>query len=313
MAKQSSYVLADANREDLSDMIFNVDPSEVPILSAMKKKKASNTNHEWTEDALAAPSATNAAVEGADMGTPADDGTTRLGNYTQILTKDAIVTGTQEFGVNRVGSGKEMARQMVKKMKEIKTDWEMSAIGANNAKAAGNASTAREMGSVQTYLITNTLAGVGGSDGAGNGAAARTDGTQRDLTETILTAGLQLCFDSGANPKLAVCGSHVKGVISTFTGGGTRYVDTDNKKLVNSIDVYVGDFHTLKVVPSRHVRARDLLLIDPEYIACADLRAASASKIAPTGDAVKRQIVWESTLEVCTEKAHAGIYDLSTS
>lgn len=313
MAKQSSYVLADANREDLSDMIFNVDPSEVPILSAMKKKKATNTNHEWNEDALTAPSATNAAVEGADMGTPADDGTTRLGNYTQILTKDAIVTGTQEFGVNRVGSGKEMARQMVKKMKEIKTDWEMSAIGANNAKAAGSASVAREMGSIQTYLITNPIAGVGGSDGAGNGAAARTDGTQRALTEALLTTELQACFDSGANPKLAVCGSHVKGVISTFTGGGTRYVDTDNKKLINSIDVYVGDFHTLKVVPSRHVRARDLLLLDPEYMACADLRAASASKIAPTGDAVKRQIVWESTLEVCTEKAHGAVYDLSTS
>lgn len=313
MAKQSSYVLADANREDLSDMIFNVDPSEVPILSAMKKKKATNTNHEWNQDSLASPSAANAAVEGADMGTPDDDGTTRLGNYTQILTKDAIVTGTQEFGVNRVGSGKEMARQMVKKMKEIKTDWEMSAIGANNAKVAGNASTAREMGSIQTYLTSNTSFGAApGADGAGNGVV-RVDGVQRALTEAILTAALQTCFDNGANPKLAVCGSHVKGVISTFTGGGTRYVDTDNKKLVNSIDVYVGDFHTLKVVPSRHVRARDLLLLDPEYLACADLRAASASKIAPTGDAVKRQIVWESTLEVCTEKAHGAVYDLSTS
>lgn len=312
MAAQSSYVLANANREDLSDMIFDVSPSETPILSAIKKGKATNTNHEWNVDALAAPSATNAAVEGADMGTPADDSTTRLGNYTQILTKDAVVTGTQEDGMNRVGRGKEMARQIVKKMKEIKTDFEMSAVGTNTSKAAGNATTARTMGSIQGYLKTNLDEGTGATTSTGNGSA-RTDGTQRALTEAMLTSALQLCFDNGGNPKMACCGSHVKGVISGFTGGGTRYVDVEDKKLVNSIDVYVGDFHTLKVVPSRHVRARDLLLIDPEYLAVADLRSLSANPIAKTGDAIKRQLVWETTLEVCNEKAHGAVYDLSTA
>lgn len=32
-------------REDLSDIIFNIDPVETPVVSAMTKVKASNTLH----------------------------------------------------------------------------------------------------------------------------------------------------------------------------------------------------------------------------------------------------------------------------
>ena len=34
------------NREDLYDKIYNVDPDEVPFLSAMPKVRASNVYHE---------------------------------------------------------------------------------------------------------------------------------------------------------------------------------------------------------------------------------------------------------------------------
>ena len=86
-----------------------------------------------------------------------------------------------------------------------------------------------------------------------------TAGTARDLTEALLTAVLSTCFTNGADPKILSVSPTNKGVVSTFTGGGTRYVDTDDKKLVNSIDVYVGDFHTLKVVPSRQM-ANEIVL-----------------------------------------------------
>ena len=312
MTAQSTYVMV-GNREDLTDMIWMVSPSDTPLLSAIKKVKASNTKHEWQTDSLAAPSASNATVEGADMGTPADDPTVRVDNYTQILTKDAKVTGTQESGMVHAGMKRAMADQIAKKMKEIKTDWEMSAFGAKNAKAAGNASTAREMADIITYLKTNTSRGSGGADPTGDGSDIPTDGTQRVFTEAMLTAVLQSCFDEGGDPTLIALGSFNKGKLSGFTGGQTRYADTSNKQLVSSIDVYIGDFHTLKAVPSRHVRARDALVIDPGYLAVADLRGLHSINIAQTGDSIKKQLVWETTLEVCNEAAHGTVADLTTS
>ena len=38
--------LAIGNREDLEDVIYNVAPSETPILSAIDTSKATNTLHE---------------------------------------------------------------------------------------------------------------------------------------------------------------------------------------------------------------------------------------------------------------------------
>ena len=78
------------NREDLSDMIFDISPDETPILSAIKKKKAKSVTHEWQTDSLAA-AAVNAAIEGDDD-TAADSlgATTRLANTTQILKKKIV-------------------------------------------------------------------------------------------------------------------------------------------------------------------------------------------------------------------------------
>ena len=117
------------NREDLSDMIFDVSPSETPFLSAIKRNKATGVNHEWQTDALEAPSATNAHIEGDDATATAPAPSVRLGNNTQILKKHAVVTGTQEDGVNPAGRNKEMAYQLARRMKAVKTDLEASMIG----------------------------------------------------------------------------------------------------------------------------------------------------------------------------------------
>lgn len=320
MAAQSSYVMV-GNREDLADVIYDVSPSDTPVLSAIKKTKAENTKHEYQTDSLAAPSASNAAVEGADAGTPADDPTIRMHNYTQILTKVAKVTGTQEKGMDHAGVRSEMARQMEKKMKEIKTDWEMSAFGANNAYVVGNASTAREMASIQTYLTSNTsLDATSGADavGAGTstaGSAARTDSSgTRALTDTILKPVMQDLFDnSGKKSRLLVVDSFNKGKVDDFTGGGTHWIDKDDKKVVDAVDIYITSFGTLNVITSRHVRARDALILDPEYLACADLRGLNSFDLAKVGDSFRKQMVWESTVEVCNEAAHGGVFDLTTS
>lgn len=300
------------NREDLGDVIFDVSPEETPFLSAIKRNKAKNVNHEWQTDALTAASATNAHVEGDDATPTAPAATTRLGNYTQILKKHAVVTGTQQDGMNPAGRKKEMAYQLARRMKEIKRDLESSMIGGaaiGVAKVAGNDTTARKMGSIYTYLTSNVSLGTNGVVAAGTGADVMTAGTDRDLTEALLTAVLSSCYTNGGDPKLMFLSATNKAVVSTFTGGGTRYVDTDDKKLVNSIDVYVGDFHTLKVVPSRHIVGDNVLCIDPQYVAFSELRSIRSYDLAKTGDSYRKEIVWEGTLEVCNQAAHGLIAD----
>ena len=296
-------------------MIWDVSPSETPFLSAIPKVKAKAINHEWQTDSLSAAGA-NAQLEGNDAVALDRDSTTRLGNYSQILTKNLAVTGTQE-AIDKAGRKSEMAYQLAKAMKEIKKDieWAMltgaaSAGGVGNAKVSTNLTTAREMASIQTYLTSNYSVGAAtGAVATGDGTDAMTAGTLRDFAESQLTSVLSSCFTNGGDPKLLFMDATNKGVASGFTGGGTHYVDKDNKKLVNSVDVYIGDFHTLKIIPSRQIAGEIVLAIDPEYVACAELRPVSAKDLSVTGDSIKKQVVSECTLEVRNEAAHGIIAD----
>ena len=303
------------NREDLSDVIRDVSPTDTPVLTMMGTAKASATNHEWLVDALT-DAADNKHLEGGDMTgvDPASRG--RLGNYTQILSKNAVVPGTQEAVMKAGGIKSEMAYQMARRMKEMKRDLELTIVGMSNAKVAGNETVAREMGSLDSYVHTNiSLAASGSSVPAGNGAAPSDyAGTNRALTEDILKASLQTLFtNSGGNSEVnMVVPAATKSLISTFTGSSTRYATTEDKKLVASIDVYVGDFHTVRVIPDRYCLTGLSFIIDPEYLKLADLRPIHSFDIAKLGDATRKQIVWETTLEVCNEKAHALIGDLTT-
>jgi hypothetical protein len=305
---------AKGNREDLSDMIWNVSPSDTPLLSAMKKTKATGTNHTWQEDSLAAAAA-NAHAEG-EIAAPSDAAqTTLLSNYTQIYKKHAVVSGTQE-AVDKAGRKSEMAFQVAKRMKEIKLDIEYSmfgngvANGIGNIKVGGSSGTARESGTIETYLTSNVSVGATGAAASGNSADVMTTGTDRDLTEAILATILQTAYTNGADPKLMAVSAINKGVVGDFTAGGaTRYVSTDASKLNVSIDVYEGDFHTLKVVPCRNIIGDNVYCIDPEYLAFAELRSLNAKDLAVTGDGMTKEIIVEGCLEVCTEKAHVIIAD----
>ena len=301
------------NREDLSDMIFDVSPSATPILSAIKKGKAKNTLHEWQTDEIGAASA-NAAIEGDDaQAADAITATTGLNNQSQILKYKCVVSGTQEKGMDHAGVRSEMAYQEAKKMKRIKLDAELSILDGGNvlgvAKVAGNATTARKMGSLATYLTTNVSVGATGAAATGNSIDALTAGTDRDLIEDLVTGVLQTMWTAGGDATIMAVSAVNKGVVSSFAGGSTRYIDTNTKELVHSIDVYVGDFHTLKVVPCRNMIGDNVYFIDPNYLSLADLRPLHSYDLAKTGDNFKREMVWETTLEVCNEAAHGLIAD----
>lgn len=315
---KSSYsepIATGGNREDLSDVLFDVSPTETPFITSAKKGKATGVAHDWLTDALDDP-ATNAHVEGEVAAPTAPGDRVRLSNYTQILNKHAVVTGTQETVLKGGGIKSEMAYQVARRMKEIKRDAELAMIGSATAKVAGSDSVARKMGSFVTYMTSASyLPGATGSAPTGNSADTGTPGTARAFTEDILKGALQtLWTNSGGNENiLAITGSKQRGVFSNFTASSTRYVTFDDKRLNASIDVYDGDFHTVTVQANRYATAGAVALVDPEYVKVCDLRPISAKDLAVTGDGKAKEIIWETTLEVCNPKAHMYIAALTTA
>jgi len=300
-------------REDLSNVIYNISPTDTPFMSAIAKAKASMTNHEWQKDSLAAASGTNAAIEGNEVTFSAPSATTRLGNYSQISTKSVIVTGTVD-AVNKAGRNNELAYQISKASKEIKRDMETS-LCANNAKVAGNDTTARELGGIESWIATNDVMSSAGSPSSptGDGSDARTNGTQRAFTEAQLKAALKLVWDAGGDPTMVMCGSFNKQKLSGFTGGSTRFDPAENKRLVAAVEIYESDFGALTVAPNRFSPARSVHIITPDMWALAFLRDFQLEDLAKTGDASKQFLLAEYTLEARNEAASGGVFDLTTS
>lgn len=300
------------NREDLSDFIYDVSPTETPILSAMPKGKASATFHEWQTDVLASASATNAQVEGDDYSGAAITPTVRLGNYTQIFAKAYTITETQE-AISKAGRKRESAYQAVRRGQEVKRDIE-SSIFANNARAAGNATTARELAGLPAWIKTNVSST--GTDSSGTGTDARTDATTgRAFTEALLKAAIQTGWSNGSKIEglKLVAGAVNRGKLSTFTGSNTRFNRMEDGRLSASIRIYESDFGAVVAVPCRHTRANDVFLLDTEMLSWKELRPMASTQLAKTGDAEKYLVRCEATLEVKNEKAHCAVYDLTTT
>ena len=303
-------------REDLSDVIYNISPTDTPIMSSIGKTKATGVYHEWQTDSLAAATTNNALVEGSDASAADLSPTTRIGNYTQIVGKTIQVSGTLE-AVDKAGRKSEKAYQLAKASAEIKRDIE-TIITANQGQATGSSnSTARKMGSLLSYIKTNTSkngTSVTGVDPTTIGVSTRTDGTVRTFTETILKDVISKVFVSGGTPSALFVSPALKQVVSGFAGlAAQRYqVPTSGQAtILAGADLYQSDFGVLQIVPNRFMRTRDALVLDPEYAALAYLRPFQTNELAKAGDSDKTQILAELTLEVRNEAAHGGAFDLT--
>jgi len=306
---------AAGNREDLSDMIYRIDPTDTPFMTGIEKTKATAVLHEWQTQALAAVNTSNAQLEGDDASADATTPTVRLGNVCQISRKVPQVSGTQQ-AVEHAGRDNEMAYQEMLKGLELKRDMEGILCGTNQAKNAGNASTARVTASVLSWVKSNTSKGASGADpSAADGTGSRTDGTQRVFTENLLKTVLQSIWNNGGKPDTIMTGGFNKQVFSTFTGRASPFEETKGKKITASVDAYESDFGTLKVVANRFSRPRDVLVLQMDMWAIAYLngRKMVSIPLAITGDSQRKEVLSEYALEARNEKASGGVFDLTTS
>jgi hypothetical protein len=319
-------------REDLSDIIHMISPTETPFMSMIAGRgRARRTYPEWQIDSLASATTANAQIEGDDIvAYDASVPTTRPRNFTQISWKTLIITGTMEV-VNKAGRKSEIAMQLSKRGKELKRDMETILL-ANQASVEGTDSAARVLGGLRAWLETNTQLGTGGADGGystGNGlvvVATDTTGGARALTESLLKAVIRDVWDEGGEPSTILVGKFNKQAISSFTGGTIAPTSTganvpviqrvdrsEDKKLVAAIDIYVSDFGTHRVVPDRFGRDRDVLVLTPNLWSVDYLRRFQQKQMARTGDAEKRLILAEYTLRSKNEAGSGLVGDCTVS
>lgn len=315
MATYQTYT-AIGMREDLSDVIYSISPTDVPFMSSIGKTKATAVLHEWQTDSLAAATLDNFTVEGATASDATMSPTTRVGNRTQIAQKTVKISGTLQ-SVDKAGRKSEKAYQLAKASSEIKRDMETTLL-SNQIAANGDSSTARKLGGLQAWLNTNYSGGTNGV--AGNlGTTARTDGTNRTFTEALLQTVVRQVYAAGGNPKVLMVNPAHKQLVSAFTGiAAQRFMAPSNTPttIVSAADVYLSDFGAISIVPNRFMTSTNscnetAFVLDPDMAAIAYLRPFQTNELAVTGDNESTQLLAEYTLEIRNQAAHGIIADLT--
>ncbi len=283
------------NREDLIDIITNVDPTDTPFFSMIGKVPAKATQHDWLTDVLAA-TATGGALEGGAFSEDTLVAPVRVANFCQILKKQVLVSGTQE-AVHMAGRTSELAYQKAKKLKELSRDIEATLIGA--ASAPGATGTARTMDGLLAQITTNV------ETGSGTGTEALTETMYNDMLQTIWTAG--------GNPDVTFANGFNKRQISAFSTPSQRNIDAASGKLFASVSVYDSDFGLQRIVANRWMDSDKVTCIQSDLWKLAMLRSLKFEMLSKDGDRTRGQIVFEGTLEGRNEKGSGKITELTTS
>jgi len=327
------FDLGDNVREDLSNVIYNIDPTDTPFMSGIARANSKNTLFEWQIDNLLAVNPSNAAIDGADAGVDQSESASRINNNSQISTKIVRVSGRAE-SVDKAGRKSAIAYQLAKMAKSLKRDMEATLTG-QQAVAAGSSSVASLTGAVGAWLETNTFRGVGGVDGGwvSGGPVAPVDGTPEALTESNLRTIIQGCYINGGDPDTIMVSPTVKQLISEylFTSSArvaTLFKDTseDGKKdtaqatAQGAVDIFVSDFGALKIIPNRFIGhdgtvANDLnaYVLDMKLWAMCYLRPFRTLELARTGDAENRELIVDYGLKSHQEAGSGVIADIDAT
>jgi hypothetical protein len=316
-------------REDVMNKIWDISKIPLPLTDMIGSETHSNEYKEWTIDALAAPDITNARIDGADAGTNNTVVGTRVGNHSQISDKVVKVSFRADSS-NTIGRAKELAYQVSRRQQELRRDIEAIML-TNQASVVddGNA-TAGKSGGLPAWLKTNATNGtVGGFNTTTGLVVARTPGARTGLTETNVRLAAEQVYNQGGEASVMMCRPALVRQFSSYLFTTSARVasifsDVEGSKqsaaAVGSVNVFVTDFGTLKIVPNRlqlthndsvAAACSDVYILDPSFLAISYLQGFRTEDLAKTGSANNRQILVDWTLMVGNEAACAAIFDIN--
>lgn len=235
-----------------------------------------------------------ARLDGADAGdSPSVEQTTGY-NFSQIFQKTVEIARSNAL-LGRYGMESLVGREIDKGMDELMML--LAKLPYYGYRAAGDATTARAAGGLETFISTNP-----------------SDASSAALTLKMIEDEIQQCWDAGGNPDLIVCGAWAKRKLADMFA---PYVRTERDESrggiqISRIDSALG--LSLDVVVDRFCPTDTLYILDRNYVGYLTIDAFFEENLGKVGDTEYfGQIVGEYGLVVAYENAHSYIYGLSTT
>jgi len=308
-------------KEDVSDIITNISPTEYPIQANIGSISIDNPEFfEWQIDTLA-DARTNGEVDGFAFSDLDNTLTTRtrLKAVCQIQSRGFSVSDRQEE-VSKYGLDSEISYQATLRGEELRRDCE-KVITTPTTPVDSASGTAPLTAGIPSWLRTNTSRNGGSDPGLTSGepssaAAGDIDGTDRALSEADLLTVIGEIYDEGGNPDMVSVGRTVKQRFSQYMLSGnarsaTQYQDQGRSpnsgiQVVGAVDYYVSDFGVLAVVPNRFQREDDVLILDTSLWELGTFRGYQLKENGRDGDKLDFFVVHDFCL-ISRNEAGSGV------
>ena len=305
-------------REDLADIIYQIDKDETPMVSMLDSVGSEQVMTEWLLQELY-PAANVPQPEGFTAAMSPAKKPLRLNNICQILARTVSVSDTLRV-VQQVGE-EEYARQLLLRGQELKRDLEL-AITSESVKTIADP---RALAGFQAWCSVGSVGAGAGALPTGDGTNGHTPGTLRDLTISLLEDCLQANFNNGEVPTAAIMSASIKrywSVLGAATPSPANPIVQQNMlqatspspvTLNGAVDVYRSNFGEIQLIPDRFIPAHVIELVNRNFVELAPLpqRDMVEQEYGKTGDNTQGGIVWEGTLRVTAPKAQSCIWDLN--
>lgn len=336
--------------EDLMDKIYDVSPVDLPFTDAIGRMDSTAHEKSWVREALAAADEDNFRIDGSSSAllnnTVVGE---RLSTFHQISTKTVRVSDRGR-NVNTVDTSDELIRQVMKRQRDLRRDCEARITGIKVAVGGNGTSVASETAGIGAWIGTgqasaNSDRGGGGTDPVLSGDPGGFPtviaglGTSRALSLATVKTMQKEAYLNGGNPTMAMGTPALIERLSTFLFDSSArvatlqsYVDQGNRTGASagnghtgggvaaqaSVNVIVGDFGTLELVPNRFqpevaTAVAFLYLIDPDYWEMSYLQGYETKPLARDGLGENREISVDYALCSLAEESSAVVADINTA
>lgn len=320
-------------REDVLDEIFDISDIPTPFLDMIATDGFKNSYSEWTEDKLTAPNTGNAVVSGSDRASTDNDATIanakRVGNQAQISTKEVFVT-TRGQAVSGIGRSDEMGFQTARRLQELRRDVEAICFFNQASVADDNNATAGKTGTMPAYLTTNISLGAtavaGGFNTGTKLIAARTPGTARGLTMSLISTQIENVYTLGGMPTVVMSVPAMTKRLAQFlfttvyAAKPTQNVDGTGTGVAQVSQGFIDAFKTdfgfyMQIIPNRLQQPYggincDLFGIDTRYWKLGLLYGWKVEPLAKLGLSDRKMLHVDWMLKGLLERANFAIFDL---
>jgi hypothetical protein len=292
-------------REDLSDLISNVDMRGTPLATMLKKgTRPKNTLFDWQVDAYDTPN-TNGVIDGEDVNSYDNKAKNRqkLSGRVQKVRRPWKVSDMSEEVSDPAGVKSEAANAIAKSLVELKRDMEV-VIGSDNDSQADNGSVPYLTRGLGRWIQNSAQTDLPVPSAFRTPTGSVDTTAMASLTETILQNVLQSVYlQTGENKRYAlVCGVDFKravtdmtktqaGVSSTIASIRTyNQPDAKEAMIYSNVDMFVGDFGELELMPSvwlafgtSNAPTRRAYLLDISKLTLRPLRNPGSKRLADQG------------------------------